>query len=365
MLQVIEFVLAVVLAGSLPSAIQAEVKRLESLIPEEQRKGVAEKEIASALERLRMVKEDLAAGRVELAFDRLAYAQDVLESAAFLSRHHAEVKDSEAFLALWEAEGRVLEEKAARLASADLSGKSALVRAWAELYIHRILPHHRASKMYARFGIPGGLYYLGSARAAASFAELWVGVDDPPTGKAPRFRSLAPFEAELSRSTVTAYGSEDSSTVHHRNFIRLDSALKEARRLLSEHREFGTASALIEARLRLGLIQLPAGSAAPDPEKASYRNRLFDETVDHSLARASWERAVALSTQGEDGRREAIVLFETVIPFYFELLEDPSAGPVPAAVRSEPASGGQPPCEERGGIEQREALGVGPQRRED
>jgi membrane fusion protein (multidrug efflux system) len=40
----------------------------------------------------------------------------------------------------------------------------------------------------------------------------------------------------------------------------------------------------------------------------------------------------------------------------------PSAGRVPAAVRSEPASGGPPPSEERGGTEKREALGVGPQR---
>jgi hypothetical protein len=343
MLQVIEFVATVALAASVPEAIEAEVKRLESLIPEEQRKGIAEKEIATALERLPKVKEDLAAGRVELAFDRLAYAQDILESAAFLGRHQADVQDSDAFLALWEAEGRVLEEKAAKLNSLDLSSKTALVRAWTELYINRILPHHRASKMYARFGISGGLYYLGSARAAASFAELWAGVDDRPTGKPPRFRSLAPFEAELSRSTVDAYGSEDSSTVHHRNFIRLDSALKEARRLLSEHRDFGTASALLEARLRLGLIQLPSGPATPDPEKTLYRDRLFDEATDHSLARAAWERAVALSTQGEDERREAVVLFETVIPFYFELLEDRSAGPFPA----------------------REALGVGPRRTED
>jgi hypothetical protein len=319
MLQVIEFAATIVLATSVPEAIASEVKRLESLIPEEQRKGIAEKEIATALERLQLVKEDLAAGRVELAFDRLAYAQDVLESAAFLSRHHAAVQDEEAFLALWEAEGRVLEEKAARLASLELSGRTALVRAWTELYIHRILPHHHASKMYARFGIPGGLYYLGSARAAASFAELWAGVDDRPTGKPPRFQSLAPFEAELSRSTVEAYGSADSSTLHHRNFIRLDSTLKEARRLLSEHRDFGAASALLEARLRLGLIELsPESAFSPDPEKASYRDRLLDETVDHSLARALWEKAAALKTSDP---REAGVLLETVIPFYFELLE--------------------------------------------
>jgi hypothetical protein len=319
MLQVIEFVATMVIATSVPETIAAEVKRLESLIPEEQRKGIAEKEIASALERLQTAKEDLSAGRVELAFDRLAYAQDVLESAAFLGRHQADVRDSDAFLALWEAEGRVLEEKAARLTSLDLSGKSALVRAWTELYLHRILPHHHASKMYARFGIPGGLYYLGSARAAASFAELWAGVDDRPTGKPPRFQSLAPFEAELSRSTVGAYGSEDSSTLQHRNFIRLDSALKEARRLLSEHRDFGAASALLEARLRLGVIEAPAGTAAPDPDKAPYRERLFEEAVDHSLARALWDRAAALKTSDP---REAAVLLTTVIPFYFELLED-------------------------------------------
>jgi hypothetical protein len=54
-----------------------------------------------------------------------------------------------------------------------------------------------------------------------------------------------------------------------------------------------------------------------------------------------------------------------VDPFPLMGAVSPSAGRaerVPAAVRSEPASEGQPPSEERGGTEEREALGVGPQR---
>jgi hypothetical protein len=325
-LQSIEFLLASWLAlPTLPQAIESEVKRLEELIPENERKGMAEKEIALALEGLRPIPEDLAQGKVYVAFERLASSQDILESAAFLTRHQEEVQEPKAFLALWEADGPALEQEAARLEKTGFSGRSALVQSRGEISTYRILTHYRASKMYAKFGIGGGLYYLGTAHAAAELASFCARIEDEPKGAPPRLRPLADIEAELSKSTVSAYGRGDASTLHHKDFIRLDSALKEARLLIADHRDLGAAASLLEARFRLGIIQRDPGAPipAPDPERAPYRARLFDPAFDHSLALSLWERALdRAASSGEQERREAAVLLEEVIPFYFQLLED-------------------------------------------
>ncbi len=322
-LQGIEFLLFVLAAG-LQDAILSETKRLEQLIPENQRRGIAEKEIALALEGLRPIPEDLASGRIHLAFERLADSQDILVSAAFLSRHQTTIQSSEAFLALWEEDGRALEAEVARLEKRGFSGRSALVQSWGEVSTFRAITHHRASRMYAKVGIPGGLYYLGNAHAAAELAGFCARIEDRPRGALPRFRPLADFEAELSKSTVSAYGQGDASTGHHRDFIRLDSALKEARQLIAAMRAYGAASSLLEARLRIGLIQNADNPIpTPEPDRAPYRARLLDPELDHSLALSLWERALvrAASSEKKD-RREAAVLLEEVIPFYFQLLED-------------------------------------------
>jgi hypothetical protein len=324
-LQGVEFLLTSWLAlPTLPQAIESEVKRLEELIPENERKGMAEKEIAFALDGLRPVREDLAQGKVYVAFERLASSQDMLGSAAFLSRHQ-EVKDPKAFLLLWEADGPALEVEAARLQKTGFSGRSALVQSRGEIATYRILTHYRASKMYAKVGIQGGLYYLGSAHAAAEFASFCARIEDEPKGAPPRFRPFAEVEAELSKRTVAAYGRGDASTLHHKDFIRLDSALKEARLLIADHRDLGAAASLLEARFRLGIAQRDPNAPipAPDSERVPYRARLFDPAFDHSLALSLWERALdRLASSEEKDRREAAVLLEEVIPFYFQLLED-------------------------------------------
>ncbi len=325
-LQGIEFLLTSWLAlPALPQAIESEVKRLEELIPEDQRQGIAEKEIAFALDGLRPIREDLTQGKVYVAFERLASSQDVLESAAFLSRYQGEVRESKAFLALWEADGRTLEQEVARIQKTGFSGRSALVQSWGEISTFRVLTHHRASRMYAKLGIEGGLYYLGSAHAAEELASFCARIEDEPKGALPRFRPLADVEAALSKDTVSAYGRADASTLHHKNFIRLDSALKEARQLIADHRDLGAAASLLEARFRLGIIQThpSAPIPAPDLDRAPYRARLFDPAFDHSLALSLWERALdRVASSEEKDRREAAVLLEEVIPFYFQLLED-------------------------------------------
>jgi hypothetical protein len=324
-LQGIEFLLWISLAPGLPQAIETEAKRLEALIPENQRKGIAEKEIALALDGLRPIPEDLARGKVYVAFEKLARSQDILVSAAYLSRHQEEVQDSKAFLALWEADGPALEEEAARLQRTGFSGRSALVQSRGEIATYRVLTHYRAAKMYAKVGIQGGLYYLGSAHAAAELASFCARIEDEPKGALPGFRPLAEVEGELSRSTVAAYGGGDASTVHHQDFIRLDSALKEARQLITDHRDYGAAASILEARFRLGIIQRDPSApiSTPDPGRAPYRARLFDPAFDHSLALSLWERALdRVASSEEKDRREAAVLLEEVIPFYFQLLED-------------------------------------------
>lgn len=271
---------------------------------------------------LRRVAADVASGRTYLALYDLALHQDMVASTVFWVENQEAANGAERFDELWETMGPELEEEVRSLANA-FEGQSAAVRARGELVMNRILSQHRAARLYAKAGeSAGGLFYLGSAQAAARLARFVSTLEDEPSARSPRLERLTAVESRLSRLALEAYGRGDAATVHHQSFIRLDAALKEARELIADGRRYGAASSLLEARLRLGLVTTPSG-AAPGLEQASYRARLFDPNRDHSLARELWERALkGARSSDEHERRLAAIITDEVIPFYFANLTD-------------------------------------------
>jgi glyoxylase-like metal-dependent hydrolase (beta-lactamase superfamily II) len=304
-------------ASSLATAVAAEASRLQVLIPEAKRTGFLAKDLGSALDGLAEIERDVSSGRSDLAFRTLSAYQDMVESAAFYYDHEPAAKDPAQFDALWKRTGTELELGDAAKA---LEGKSAIVRARAEIAMNQIEPHYRASRLYAKAGEAGGVFYLGTARAALDFVRFCSKLPDdaPPAGDPPDLSGLADIEGELSRRTLEAYGEGDAAATHHRDFIRVDSALKEARELLRDGRRYGAAASLLEARLRLDVVQAPP-DAVPHFDAVTYKARLFDPSHDHSLARELWERALqGAASKDEEDHRLAAVIVSDVIPFYFD-----------------------------------------------
>jgi hypothetical protein len=246
----------------------------------------------------------------------------MVESAAFYIENQAAAADPEGFDALWTAMGDELRLEASSNET-TVERKTAAVRAHGEIAQHRILPHYHAARVYARAGMmDGGLFYLGSARAASKRVRLLAGFPDEVQGDGPGLSGLEKVEAELSELALDAYSRGDSAATHHRDFIRMDSALKEARELLRDGRRFGAAASLLEARLRLAVTTLPPGAAA-ELDRIPYRARLFDPNRDHSLARELWERALqAAASPAEDEQRLTAAIVSDVIPFYLERIAE-------------------------------------------
>jgi glyoxylase-like metal-dependent hydrolase (beta-lactamase superfamily II) len=302
-------------AAKLAVDVATEASRLRGLVPESGNPEFLAKDLKAALDALADVATDVSKGRTYLALRKLSFYQDMVESSAFYLENQ-----TAAFDELWTAVGEGLESEAKL---EDLETRDAAVRAHAEIAQNRILPHYRAARLYAKAGQnDGGLFYLGSARAAAKRARLLAGFGDPPEGDRPGLSGLEAALAELSKLALASYSQGDAATTHHRDFIRMDAALKEARELLRDGRRYGAAGSLLEARLRLGLAGAPEESV-PRFDEVSYRARLFDPNRDHSLARELWERALeGAASHDEDEERLAAVIIKDVIPFYFERIAE-------------------------------------------
>jgi hypothetical protein len=315
-------------ASDLGSDLAAEAARLTTLVPEEGRPEFLAKDLASAVDSLAEVSSDVSKGRVYLALRKLSLHQDTVESAAFFLDHAETARDPAKFDALWSEVGPALERQNQELDGA-FEGRSAAVRARGEIAQNRILSHYRASRLYGKAGMhAGGVFYLGSAEAAAKLGQLCAVLRDSPMGEPPELTvtGLEAVESSLSKLALDAYAEGNASTTHHRDFIQLDAALKQARELLRDGRRFGAAALLLEARLRLGVATAPV-DAVPDFDGVAYRSRLFDPSHDHSLARTFWERALegAASSDAEE-RRVAAVIVSDVLPFYFEQILDSLKG---------------------------------------
>lgn len=312
-------------AGSEPdrllaSAVATEASRLMVLIPESKRTGFLADELGSAIDGLAGIGPDVASGRTYLALRKLAIYQEMVASSAFWYSNEPAAKDPARFESLWERTGAELRPGAL---SGAFEHKSAAVRAHVEIALNRIEPHYRASRLYARAGEQaGGLFYLGSARADLEFVRFCSTLPDVTAGDPPDLDGLADAETELSRRALEAYDYKDAATTHHRDFIRLDAALKEARELLRDGRRYGAAASLLEARLRLGIVTASSGTTSSiNFDSVAYKARLADPARDHSLAQELWERAVeAAESNDEAEQRIAAVILSDVIPFYFDRL---------------------------------------------
>jgi hypothetical protein len=267
----------------------------------------------------------LAVGRRWFALERLAQARQVFLATRFALSHPTERKDLAAFEREWTRQGATLGAAAPTLAPLD-SVRPALVRALAEVAVPQVRINYDAGLEYGRNTQPEyGLYYVGMAEAQRQFVALARGVTpaQPVARTPPRLRSVAADIAVVQRDLMSLY-QPPASVDRHPEFIVASSALKEARQYDAEGLRYGSLLRFLQGAQRTAMIRRAAPSDIDSIAKAlaSFRTRLDDPRVDHSIGMLFVERAeVALECKTPAGAVTAATVVLDVLPKYFAALE--------------------------------------------
>lgn len=287
---------------------------------------LSEAEAKQRADELRDVREEVAAGRLHLALYRLQTPWLLTAGQTYLASK-ADVKSTEAFEAEWKRLGGELGAKERRLASAAEGETPLAARALAEASSGQARPYYQSGRLYGLNTTVGdGLYYLGLAPAQLDFALFCHGLRLREGGRAPRLR---PLRAELSRleaETLAAYRRAEAaaapSNQQQPRFNLLNSTLKLAGELDAAGLHAGALLKYLEAQLYLGLVAAPQTAADAGPglkdKSDALGKRLRGGGTDHSLGLIFWESAQeALAGSEAEAHRRAAVIFERVLPAYF------------------------------------------------
>ena len=273
----------------------------------------------------------IAAGRRWLALERLAQARQSFLATRFTLTHPAERKDLAAFEREWSRLGTTLGAAAPSPAPLD-AVRPAIVRALAEVATPQVQINYDAALEYGRNTQPEyGLYFVGVADAQRQFTILARGLTSTRSeaGTAPALRSVAPEIAAVQRDLLSLY-KPPASVDRHSEFIVASSALKEARQYDALRLRHAALLKLLQGLQRTAMLRRGAPSETDSIAKqiASFRARLEDPRVDHSIGLLFVERAEAgLDAGTPAGAIAAAAVAFDVLPRYFESVGSASAMP--------------------------------------
>jgi hypothetical protein len=288
----------------------------------EQIKGMSEPVLAKA-------EDALAAGRRELALDRLAVVRVNLAASQYAEACPEAMRaELSAFEAEWTRMGTELGDALAPPTAAVLAGVvPSATRAEGEAALLQVRGFYEASLDYGRATMPeAGLFYLGQAKAQKSFAAFCRALPAVSTGKPPELRSIAPELDALSREFLAAYR-PPASIDKHSEFIVAHSLLNEARALDAAGLRYGALLRYLQAAMRSGALRDPRPAPDADAIAASLAPlaaRLEEKGVDHSIGR------LFLEVTQNDVAGFTPVIVRDVLPRYFAAIA-PAKAPAKSA----------------------------------
>lgn len=285
---------------------------------------------------LGQARSALSSGRRLLALQRLLAARSNLAAAAYVQAAPASgVEDLAGFEAEWARMGGLLGPARAAVSAEALAGvRPAALRALGEAALPQARVFYDASLEYGRSTAPEyGLFYLGSARAAAEAVELCRSLAWPSEPRAAPVRSV-PAELEALEGELLAAYRPPLAIDRHPDFIAASSLLKEARELDAAGLRHGGLLRYLQAAQRFAPLRpgpAPAGPALA-ASLAALEARLSEAGVDHSLGRLFLEHAreALAASPPDEGAAQAIAA--EVLPRYFAALQPAR----PAPRRAEP-----------------------------
>ena len=310
-----------------------ELDRLRRLVRPEQAGEQMAGFVQRLLGRLNQAEERLAAGYPNLALRDFGPSRNRLLAVGYqVEQQESGHTSLDALQQEWRRLEPLLKEKQQRYRSLNSSSPTALAVALSQAVALQALPYGQSALNYARAADPGsGLLYLGVAQFSLDWAFFCREFTSSKPHPVVDGQKVKAEQQSIEDATLNAYQQPGAATRLHSQFIVLNSTLKELRELLAEGWLFGALDKLLEARLRLTMIQ--AGSEQPPErpqltEKSTQWNSRFNAShLDHSIALSYWESAQQIldktETEAEDLRRAAVLLDE-LLPLYFRLIEEPS-----------------------------------------
>ncbi len=281
---------------------------------------------------LKEAQTAIVAGRRWVALERLAQARQSFFATRFAVMHPAERKDLAAFEREWSRLGARLGASAPPPAPLDRV-RPAIVRALTEVAIPQVRINYDAALEYGRNTQPEyRLLYVGVADAQRQFITLARGMTAAATETRipPTLRAIAPEIAAVQRDLLALY-QPPASVDRHAEFIVASAALKEARQYDAEGLRYGALLKFLQGAQRTAMLRVtPPDTAALTKHIASFRARLEDPRIDHSIGLLFVERAeAALDTKTAAGLVAAAAVVLDVLPRYFAAL-DPVRQTTPA-----------------------------------
>jgi hypothetical protein len=237
------------------------------------------------------------------------------------------------FQVQWTSVGSELSGLEERYKRGDWASQSLGLRALAESAQIQTRAFYDSSQGFALATEPkDGLFYMGQSKAAIEYALFCQSLQLKGGLSAPALYSMAPEIRRLQDQIIAVY-KPPRSVDQHIQFIRINSALKEAGDLEAAHLYAGALYKYLDSLQ--GFASLDA--AKPGPEKADglrkelsqARERLASGSTDHSIAEIFLQRAeggLDASRPKDDyasGLQKAQVILEHVIPAYLEALAKP------------------------------------------
>jgi hypothetical protein len=211
------------------------------------------------------------------------------------------------------------------------AGTSALGRALAEASAMQGRETYDASLSYGRATEPlYGLYYLAQGVSYLDYAAFaaQAGASLSPAGtRAPRLRSIAPEIRALRGEMLAAYR-PPLSIDRHTEYIGASSATKEALEYDAAGLPEAALLRYLQAAVRFAPLRdrKPLDAAALEAQTNTWRTRIAEPGVDHSIGRLFLEVAAADADTARAGHAiTASAVVEDVMPRYFAALEPAKA----------------------------------------
>jgi hypothetical protein len=290
---------------------------------------------------LKAARESLAAGRLFLALENLGEAKVNLAVAeSMLGKPEVLKQGMPGFEAEWRKADGDLKVWERRYEEGRMNSVPLAVRAIAEANSAESRRYYTSSRAYANASAqPGaedakaGLNILGAAKGAIEFAVFCESLRFKDNPSVPPLRSLAPELHQLEENMIAAY-QPPRSIDKHPEFIRMHSALKEARDLEAEHLYAGALYKYLDALQMFDALDAPRSGNASTPEelqkKVQQMRESFGSGIDSSMIQIFLERAessdlAAANAKGPSKSQIQQAILAKVVPAYYATLEKQDA----------------------------------------
>jgi hypothetical protein len=324
----LSIVCAVALAaedGNATAKIAKEIERIERAWKEAPPPGSGMDGLMSGSQAsLKSAREALDAGRIYVALERLAQAEDLLGGFREVAgKTEAVTSGLPAFEVEWSKANSAVAGLSRDARGANWNNAPAALRAISETSLGRSVPLLDGGRGFATALAPkDGLFYLGEARAQAEFARFCASLRLSSNGRPWPARSMLPELLALQAKVDAAFVPPRSIEQHPR-FIALNSAIKLARELDATKSYHGALYQYLEAVRHFGMLDAaPVDAAGQASLKASVEaehRRLESSEADDSIPQIFLERAETAS--GADEWRSAAVTMSQVLPAYAATLK--------------------------------------------